>query len=37
MVTSVLDAFEAAYAHEQRVSEAIRELFRAAEKEGDGA
>ncbi|REF30288.1 ferritin [Calidifontibacter indicus] len=35
MVTSVLDAFEAAYAHEQRVSEAIRELFRAAEKEGD--
>ncbi len=34
-VTSVLDAFEAAYAHEQRVSEAIRELYRTADKEGD--
>lgn len=34
-VSSVLDAFQAAYAHEQGVSEAIRDLYRAAEKEGD--
>lgn len=34
-VKSVLDCFEAAYAHEQRVSEAIRELYRATEKAGD--
>ena len=34
-IGSVLDCFEAAYAHEQRVSEAIRELYRAADKEGD--
>lgn len=33
--SSVLEVFEAAYAHEQRVSESIRELYRAAEKEGD--
>lgn len=34
-VGSVLDAFAAAYAHEQRVSESIRGLYRAAEAEGD--
>ena len=32
---SVLEIFEAALAHEQKVSEAIRELYRAADKEGD--
>lgn len=32
---SVLEAFKAAYAHEQRVSEAIRSLYRAADAEGD--
>ncbi|APT91624.1 ferritin [Corynebacterium phocae] len=30
-----LDAFEAAYAHEQKVSEQIREIARTAEKVGD--
>ena len=34
-VGSVLDAFEAAYAHEQKVSESIRTLYRTAEREGD--
>lgn len=34
-VSSVLDAFEAAYSHEQQVSESIRNLYRAADKEGD--
>ncbi len=34
-VDSVLDAFEAAYAHEQKVSESIRNLYRTAEAEGD--
>lgn len=34
-VDSVLACFEAAYAHEQKVSESIRELYRAAEAEGD--
>lgn len=34
-VDSVLDAFEAAYAHEQKVSEAIRTLYRATEQAGD--
>ncbi|GAB3577711.1 ferritin [Calidifontibacter terrae] len=34
-VETVLDAFEAAYAHEQRVSESIRALYRDAENEGD--
>ncbi|PVG82280.1 ferritin [Nocardioides gansuensis] len=34
-VNSVLDAFEAASYHEQRVSESIRNLYRAAEAEGD--
>lgn len=34
-VASVLDAFEAALAHEQRVSESIRGLYRAATKGGD--
>jgi ferritin len=32
---SVLDAFRAALAHEQKVSESIRNLYRAAEAEGD--
>lgn len=32
---SPLEIFEAALAHEQKVSEAIRELYRAADKEGD--
>ena len=31
----MLDAFEAAYAHEQKVSESIRDLYRHAEAEGD--
>jgi ferritin len=34
-VSSVLEAFEAAYAHEQKVSESIRGLYRTAEKDGD--
>ncbi len=34
-VTSVLDAFSAALAHEEKVSESIRNLYRIAEKEGD--
>ncbi|MDZ5661468.1 ferritin [Nocardioides sp. zg-1308] len=34
-VGSVLDAFEAAFAHEQKVSESIRSLYRQAEAEGD--
>jgi ferritin len=34
-VESVLDCFEAAYAHEQRVSESIRAVYRAALDEGD--
>lgn len=34
-VASVSDAFEAAYAHEQKVSDAIRELYRATEEAGD--
>lgn len=34
-VSSALEAFEAALAHEQKVSEAIRELYRKAEAEGD--
>lgn len=34
-VDSVLDCFQAALAHEEKVSAAIRDLYRAAEKEGD--
>lgn len=34
-ITSVLDCFEAALAHEQKVSESIRELWRQCEKGGD--
>lgn len=34
-VGSVLDAFEAALAHEERVSASIRDLYRLAEAEGD--
>ena len=34
-VTSVLDAFTAAIAHEEKVSESIRNLYRIAEREGD--
>lgn len=34
-VNSVLDAFNAALAHEMKVSESIRELYRTAEAEGD--
>lgn len=34
-VDSVLDAFRAALAHEQKVSESIRNLYRIAESEGD--
>ncbi|MBD2758844.1 ferritin [Yimella sp. cx-573] len=34
-VESVLDAFEASLKHEERVSAAIRELYRAADNEGD--
>jgi len=32
---TVLEIFEAALAHEQKVSESIRELYRSADKEGD--
>ncbi|WP_087486085.1 ferritin [Brachybacterium massiliense] len=32
---SVLEIFEAALAHEEKVSESIRELYRSADKEGD--
>ncbi len=34
-IETVLECFEAAFAHEQRVSEGIRDLYRAAEAEGD--
>lgn len=34
-ITSVLGAFEASLAHEQKVSEAIRNLYRLAQQEGD--
>lgn len=34
-IHSVLDAFEASYAHEQKVSESIRNLYRAADAESD--
>lgn len=34
-ITSVLDAFNAAYAHEQKVSNSIRELYRTTEAAGD--
>ena len=34
-VSSVLDAFESALAHEERVSASIRDLYRLAETEGD--
>ena len=34
-VSTVLDAFEVAYAHEKKVSESIRELYRSADSEGD--
>ncbi|MCW2737113.1 ferritin [Nocardioides sp.] len=34
-VASVLDAFEAALAHEEKVSASIRDLYRLAEAEGD--
>ena len=34
-VSSVLDAFQAALAHEEKVSESIRNLYRTAESEGD--
>ncbi len=34
-VESVLDAFDAALAHEQKVSASIRDLYRLAESEGD--
>jgi len=34
-INSVLDAFEASLAHERKVSESIRELYRAAEAAGD--
>lgn len=34
-VANVHDAFTAAYRHEQKVSEAIRGLYRVAEQEGD--
>lgn len=34
-VTSVLDAFEIAFAHEQKVSQSIRDLFREAENNDD--
>jgi ferritin len=34
-VTSVLEAFEAALAHEEKVSESIRNLYRISEREGD--
>lgn len=32
---TVLEVFQAAYAHEQKVSESIRQLYRLAEAEGD--
>ena len=35
VVNSVLDAFTAALAHEEKVSESIRNLYRTAETEGD--
>lgn len=34
-INTVLEAFEAALAHEQKVSEAIRDLYRLAQQEGD--
>lgn len=34
-VGSVLDAFESALSHEERVSASIRDLYRLAEREGD--
>ena len=34
-ITTVLECFEAALAHEQMVSEGIRDLYRTAEAEGD--
>ncbi|WP_336249557.1 ferritin [Stomatohabitans albus] len=34
-VTTVLEAFEAALAHEQKVSEAIRDIYRLAQSNGD--
>ena len=34
-VASVLDAFTTALAHEEKVSESIRNLYRIAEREGD--
>ncbi len=34
-IDSVLTCFQAALAHEEKVSESIRELYRAAEKAGD--
>ena len=34
-IGSVLEAFEAALAHEQKVSESIRNLYRLAQQEGD--
>jgi ferritin len=35
VVTSVLDAFEAALVHEEKVSASVRDLYRLAESEGD--
>ncbi|GAB3015168.1 ferritin [Nocardioides flavus (ex Wang et al. 2016)] len=35
VVSSVLDAFESALAHEEKVSASIRDLYRLAESEGD--
>lgn len=34
-ITTVLEAFEASLAHEQKVSESIRSLYRLAQQEGD--
>ncbi|MDO5751965.1 ferritin [Arthrobacter sp.] len=34
-INSVLEAFEASLAHEQKVSESIRNLYRLAQQEGD--
>ena len=34
-IASVLDAFEAALAHEEKVSSSIRDLYRLADAEGD--
>jgi len=34
-INSVLDAFEASLAHERKVSESIRELYRASDAAGD--